>query len=1457
MATLTMSGKTLNFDSPELLSFVHGDTIQVNGGDLTFDSDNRWSQNAGVLGIVQCTSTLPANVRFDATKTWEIPYGTGNRVYEATSLLLGFDTDFVDESKTVKAVTVFGTPSIVLPGFNGVGEGRASFNGTTDYLKYTYTGTDFDFSTNNFAVAFNLESNNYATTQTILSINTNAAGYASLKISIEAGKLRVQSSSDGTTWGLDKTITTSLGTGTINTNNIIISRDGGTVRTWFNSVRVDTTAFASSIMANTGVETHWIGSGLNGANKLNGFLDEVCIMKGINYDLNSDSNIDLRMSKFTRSVPMIYDATGVVPTLGTLGTNTVTGLTSGATGELLGLFSTDRRFDVPLSQVSGQSLNHSGLLKLRYKTGNFIPGETISLPGGGTIKAASAGKRSWLNIVGLETKNVVGFRQNKFIFTGDWYDLGVTDGKYNQTFQFPVKDACGAIQIETAPGSGIYEWYLNAGNRWDWYSAGLQFIGNDVRGKFFGQSPGVYTNSTLQISGARTGVFYSYKPPAGCKVRVPNLILSSTTAADYNANTLSSTLASRYDFSLTSDGNCYMDKVCSNWYMYFGAAHEINILNTCTIHQFQLYNPTKIPIIDNIAVGLYGSLDSLAFYIILNRYDIVINKVRAVKYKIDSGSSGSNSSCASFIEFSKIILNDCEFSVFGNTTDTNRGSNSAGPIYVARYTEFTVNNLKIAGGYIYTAQGLSFSINNVQYADLICGETTSVNTTNVIYGGLGIYKVRIDGISSYGNIPNVHPYSGLFLFNSLTKDLIIKNIGTPESPYHGGTNNTTSMGYIISPSYMSYAILYKVYCISLRNTSNQIGVSNTIVGFNLVNVWADNTCTQAIMANECIIKGCKWTPSMAVQASVYGFHFEDSLPNDTERHLKVAFNEPTPNTVNQLQVRGWGQESVLPRLSGIFKDPAITLNEEQRAFVSSSVGYVMSEYGTLAQKWSVEVTVNSIGTMAAIGVGQFGCTDTGVGTFAIAYLSTGQVMINNVTSAYGATYVAGDVIEVLINGVDKQVSFSKNGVNQGVAYSGFTTMLYVFAGKPLETAKYSFNFGQSPRAYAVTAGYSATLGHTPAFFNGGGYGVFDSLGCEIIAECPFFMIGCYALKAEDPTMVLNEPNNIQEEFQYDLGSGYNGTWLLANAANLGSVNNINPNIGIRLKFRFRPLVPNSIYNGIAFFKIIALCTAEQQKMLYPEPTTLYEGTITGCTIGSRIRIFNVTKNKELANAISTSSSFSLFYYDVTDIAENDVLLIKATYVNGSVAKLPSEATLVAPTGNWKVIIDQDDDVVYNTNALSGSTMSEFNFNHTTSVLEISAPSKASTAQRLYAYMAYLQHTETGIKTLFESIKATDAITYVMYPSVLSWKLKNMLSTSVRISGGYLYRYDNTGYIDDTSGSIFLDPGKAYAVETGVSGLTSTESTLLSSIGGKASQASIDNISKQMKNTLAIVAGNSL
>jgi len=128
-------------------------------------------------------------------------------------------------------------------------------------------------------------------------------------------------------------------------------------------------------------------------------------------------------------------------------------------------------------------------------------------------------------------------------------------------------------------------------------------------------------------------------------------------------------------------------------------------------------------------------------------------------------------------------------------------------------------------------------------------------------------------------------------------------------------------------------------------------------------------------------------------------------------------------------------------------------------------------------KWYWEVHVEAVGTNNM----WIGVTKNQANRTVDAYLNTwtynklGQKTDNSATgSTYGATYTSGDIIGVAVDADAGSITFYKNGVSQGIAFTGLSMSggVYTIAGSD-NSATMVFNFGQRPFAYAAPTGYKA------------------------------------------------------------------------------------------------------------------------------------------------------------------------------------------------------------------------------------------------------------------------------------------------------------------------------------------------------------------------------------------------
>jgi len=440
-------------------------------------------------------------------------------------------------------------------------------------------------------------------------------------------------------------------------------------------------------------------------------------------------------------------ATGVVPALGVLDVINVTGSIAGL-GEFLGIFSATGI--VPLT--AGASIPSTGFIKLRKKTANFVDNEVITLSNGATltINSTTGGRRGWIHVVGAELSSIAVPRLGKLTTIGDYFELGVTNGSDDQTFQYPIADNCPGIQIETAVGSGVYEWWANAGDRW---GNATQYVATDERGKFFG-----CVNSTGVITIAqRVTNACGFKPVSGLRVRIPNIITSSANSTDWNVNNIQpSTITSRYDLTTTSGGEIDIQHLCGGWYISCVSAFSASLKNSALL-VFQFSNLATKGYVDNVVIGLNAAIDNTGISMTSLMSGLDFRNVRAIKYS----SIGASNTVIAMTDINDLTIDNLSVESFGSAT-TDRGSASAKSITITRCSEVVGNNIIAVCGTLSFQTCNNVILNNFKFAEKLNGTTTNISGSYAMECTNSSSDVFIDGYTpAFTSIANLHPYFGI------------------------------------------------------------------------------------------------------------------------------------------------------------------------------------------------------------------------------------------------------------------------------------------------------------------------------------------------------------------------------------------------------------------------------------------------------------------------------------------------------------------------------------------------------------------------------------------------------------------------------------------------------------------------------------------------------------------------
>jgi hypothetical protein len=553
--------------------------------------------------------------------------------------------------------------------------------------------------------------------------------------------------------------------------------------------------------------------------------------------------------------------TGNVPARGTVISR------GGASGEMLGVFSA-----LGVAETApGAAMPASGFIKLRSKTGDFTAGALTGI----SASATGAGQRSWLHIVGTEATTINVPRLGTLRMTGDWFELGTTTGVRNQTVQLPVADILPAVQIETAAGSGVYEWYPNAGSQFT--AANYPASTTDPRAKVV-----IITSAgLLRIGSSSTPADCAFLPPVGCKIRIPNLIVSSSTSANYALNTLNATLATRWDLTTTSSGVILLDKVIgSGFFVSAAQPYQCEITDCAFFEQINISECATPVVLQRNCIG--QSAANLQNALVLTSCfadGVVEDNVWTRASLAASGAYVNSISNISGFTFSRNKTLSC----------TLRGNATTGTWTITNALNCDFVDEILIGGRMVFVTGVNCNVTNTKYADSGAGTTGTGNPHYAIDLSSKCNNVVVSGFSNYNNLTNAHPYNGIVTLNACD-NIKIRNIGTALSNYNMGSANASGVVANLGGN-SSNLKLQRCYTVNARVGAATTTNSDTVAV--LESVWADGADVQAIATLNAIAKGCRWSNTTTGQTAVYGTHWMDCFTSTTAGRIVVVCNEKT------------------------------------------------------------------------------------------------------------------------------------------------------------------------------------------------------------------------------------------------------------------------------------------------------------------------------------------------------------------------------------------------------------------------------------------------------------------------------------------------------------------------------------------------------------------------------------
>lgn len=567
---------------------------------------------------------------------------------------------------------------------------------------------------------------------------------------------------------------------------------------------------------------------------------------------------------------MAYNTgSGTVPAIGTTITQ------GGVSGYLLGVWASYTSAPTAV----GAAMPATGYLKFREVTGGPYSAGALT---GISASAVSADVTGWIEVVHDQAANIVLPRLGSgFKSRGSWFYLDNTNGSRGQQIQIPTNNGgAGTLvpgcEIETSPGSGVYEWYpaMSLG----WITGNL---GTDERCKFVEAMAGgilrIGNNGTTDIGNL---------PASGCKVRIPNIIgRQCTTAARASNANPHATVGTRPEFNTTTGGAVDIEYFLTDWYCNFANAYSVRIRNLCVADILAMSNVASALDVDN---GCNGILQTLANVMLNVQTCVVGGTFKNWKAsRLDSVSSGY---AINFINVNNVVMENINAYQIGYTR------NSSGyALYVSLCTGISIDGCSVSNQLLRIADSTSCEFKNIDYVDRLVGTT---NTTTAMWAFIvsQCKDILVDGITigMNGLIADVHPYSGLAQSTQCFGGIRIRNAGTAAAPLSGGSANKLGSAYVSGGNELGVRV-NRIYIDDTRTNPISIPVSSkNIIVENVKGGAAFSLLNSAI---DSYSKGCGGLTLLGAQASVYGVHFADTFVSNTVGNVKFVANEPTSVTL--------------------------------------------------------------------------------------------------------------------------------------------------------------------------------------------------------------------------------------------------------------------------------------------------------------------------------------------------------------------------------------------------------------------------------------------------------------------------------------------------------------------------------------------------------------------------------
>ena len=311
----------------------------------------------------------------------------------------------------------------------------------------------------------------------------------------------------------------------------------------------------------------------------------------------------------------------------------------------------------------------------------------------------------------------------------------------------------------------------------------------------------------------------------------------------------------------------------------------------------------------------------------------------------------------------------------------------------------------------------------------------------------------------------------------------VTSFSTATYPAQNGTGwiNSANAHYIGNPTLSGYnyfdGYLTEVNFIDGQAlTPSSFGETDAITG-----VWKPKKYTGTYGTNGFFLN---FSDNSSNTATTIGKDYSGNGNNWTPNNISVTAGSTYDSMLDVPTLwadggNGRGNYAVLNPLSGPAVPSTITNGNLTATTASSAFGLTSASMAMPSGKWYCEVKFSSLAIGALIGIRNSAEAPTSYvggtsGSYAY-YSPTGQKYNAATAATYGSSYSTSNTIGIAFDADAGSLTFYRDNVSQGVAYSSIPVADYVFAFSDEGTGSVAFdvNFGQRPFAYTPPTGFKA------------------------------------------------------------------------------------------------------------------------------------------------------------------------------------------------------------------------------------------------------------------------------------------------------------------------------------------------------------------------------------------------